>query len=61
VNIVIETFMIPTGSLGLMEVDQGRRSEAIRQLAETFDVNPVVAAIRFDELFPLVSAEQRTL
>jgi hypothetical protein len=61
VNIAIETFMVPTGSFGLTGVDHRRRSEVIRHLAETFDVNPVVATIRFDELFPLVSADQQTL
>lgn len=61
VGIALEEFSISSGGLGLTHVDRGRRLEATSCLAETFDVNPVVARIRFDELYQGDLAAQQLL
>ena len=43
-----------SGSLGLRELPVAKRDRAARQAATTFDVNPVVARIRLDSIFPPV-------
>jgi hypothetical protein len=52
VEISLKGHLIPSGSLGAMTIDPDRRDQAIRDVSETFDVNPVVARIRIDELYP---------
>jgi hypothetical protein len=42
----------PVGNLGLKAISLGRREQAARELAEEFEVNPKVASIRLDNLFP---------
>jgi hypothetical protein len=49
------------GGLGVGVVPEAKREEATRRLAETFDVNPVVARIRLDGLYPAAQARQLTL
>lgn len=49
---------------GIMEtavLPEVRRAEAVRQVAEVFEVNPVVARIRIGELYPEGSEQQMTL
>jgi hypothetical protein len=48
-------YMISTGALGGSVLDPARRADAERTLSTVFDVNPIVARIRLDDLF---SAEQ---
>jgi hypothetical protein len=48
----LTSFLLPSGSLGIMNLDTSRREEAIRALSETFDVNPIVARYRVDDLYP---------
>ena len=48
----LKPYLIPTGSLGRIVLDQNRRESAVRALADVFDVNPVVTRIRVDELYP---------
>jgi hypothetical protein len=48
----LSPFLVPSGSLGVMNLDPTRKEEAVRSLAETFDVNPVVARYRIEGLFP---------
>jgi hypothetical protein len=45
-------YLIPSGSLGAMVLDEACRETAVRSVGEIFDVNPIVARIRIDELFP---------
>jgi hypothetical protein len=45
-------FVAPAGLLGVEVLDEKRREESVRSLADIFDVNPVVARIRINELFP---------
>ncbi len=58
VHEAIRPFLVPSGMLGVEILDEKRREEAIRTLADIFDVNPVVARIRTNELYP---AETRQL
>lgn len=53
--------MIATGSLGQFVPDEDRRERAVRELAEVFEVNPVVAGIRVAELFPPANSQQLEL
>jgi hypothetical protein len=49
---VMKRFLVPSGLLGVEILDENRRAESIRTMADIFDVNPVVARIRISELFP---------
>jgi hypothetical protein len=48
----MKPFLKPSGKLGLAVLPDNGREPSIRSLAEIFDVNPVVARIRINELFP---------
>jgi hypothetical protein len=48
----LKPYLVPSGSLGRMILDPQRRENAIKTLADVFDVNAVVARIRVDELYP---------
>ena len=48
----LEPFLVSVGSLGGRKLDRNRYELAAATLAETFDVNRVVARIRLDGLFP---------
>jgi hypothetical protein len=48
----LQPFLVPTGSLGAVTLDENRREGAVRTLADIFDVNPIVAKIRINELYP---------
>lgn len=61
VHMAVEPYTLPAGGLGLRSVDRGRRPEVIQQLVQIFDVNPIVAAIRFDDLFPAEKTSQIAL
>jgi hypothetical protein len=45
-------FLRPSGKLGLAALPADRREEAVRAVAEAFDVNPAAARIRVDMFFP---------
>lgn len=49
------------GLLGLPVLADDRRDLAVRLVVETFNVNPIVARIRLDALFPSSSTRQLTL
>lgn len=57
----LDQFLEPTGLLGLKDLPHARRLVAASHLAEVFDVNPIVTAIRLGELFPEQSAAQQVL
>jgi hypothetical protein len=48
----MKPFLAPVGLLGMEVLVENRREEAVRVLAETFDVNPAVTRIRIAELHP---------
>ncbi len=58
---VLKPFLAPTGSLGGSTLDESRRHDAERSLAETFEVNPAVARIRIEDLYPIDKSAQMTL
>lgn len=49
------------GQLGSVTLAPDRREEAARLVSETFDVNPVVARIRLEALYPSAANRQLTL
>lgn len=51
----------PQGKFGLPILRADRRDRAIRELADVFDVNPVVVRIRLQALYPEDSGNQLTL
>ena len=55
----IKPFLVPSGLLGVEILDENRREEAVRRLADIFDVNPVVARIRTSELYPAETGQLR--
>jgi hypothetical protein len=55
----LKPFLIPSGSLGAVTLDETRRERAIRTLADIFDVNPIVAKIRINELHPAETGQLR--
>ena len=61
VNKALDSLLVPQGGLGSKKLESKRRSEAVQNLAEVFDVNPVVAQIRVDEIFPASEELQLTL
>ncbi len=56
----IAPMLVFLGMLSLPTLPNDRRERAVRLLAETFDVNPIVARIRLDALYP-AAAGQLTL
>ena len=54
-------FCTEVGQLGTVVLVEARREAAVRELADIFDVNPVVARIRLEEVFPATAGDQLTL
>ena len=48
----MKPFLASAGLLGLEVLAENRREEAVRSLAEIFDVNPAVTRIRIAEMYP---------
>ncbi len=61
VQAALEPVLVARGSLGSKELDPGRREEAVRLLADLFDVNPVVAKIRLEDVYPVGGERQYRL
>ena len=57
----MEGHLEPQGLLGLPMLPASRRALAIRELADVFDVNPIVVRIRLESLYPEDSGNQLTL
>lgn len=53
----LKTFLVAGGSLGAVTLDERRREEAVRRLADIFDVNPIVAKIRINNLHPVETGQ----
>ncbi|HWQ91712.1 MAG TPA: hypothetical protein VN673_08575, partial [Clostridia bacterium] len=60
VDRAVQDFML-TSPAGFQHFDSSRSEEAVRLLAETFEVNPVVARIRLKQLFPVDGRQQLLL
>lgn len=61
VALALAPFLRPSGSLGVQVLDDARREEAARKLAESFDVNPFAARLRIDALYPKAAEAQLAL
>ena len=48
----MKSFLAPAGLLGVEVLTENRREEAVRALADIFDVNPAVTRIRIGEMYP---------
>ena len=57
----LQGLLLPQGQLGVPGLPSAKREAAVLLLAETFDVNPVVARIRLDGLYPGAAGGQLTL
>jgi hypothetical protein len=57
----LTSIMTPQGLLGIPVLPASQRDPAIRLLADTFDVNPVVARLRLEGLYPSAASRQLTL
>src|SRR5580658_589980 len=55
----LKPFLTSSGSLGAVTLDDDRREEAMRTVAEIFDVNPIVAKIRISEMYPADTGQLR--
>ena len=55
------SFLVSRGKLGIAILPRDRRDEAVQRLADAFDVNPVVARIRIETMFPRADEQQLTL
>ncbi|MFH1882186.1 MAG: hypothetical protein ABIL62_05690 [Planctomycetota bacterium] len=47
----IEEFLVPCGSMGIRSIEEKNREVAIKAIADSFNVNPVVARIRIAEIY----------
>jgi hypothetical protein len=61
VEIATEKFTVETGLLGTRRLAPDKRESAAWSLADVFDVNPIVARFRLDELFPVADEDQLSL
>jgi hypothetical protein len=61
ITAAVQPFLSSEGMLALPVLTDERRSAAARDLAEIFDVNPVVVRIRLEKLFPPQSSGQLPL
>jgi hypothetical protein len=52
VMITLEPHLTEKGRLGNRALDAAQKEKATRELVEVFDVNPIVARIRIDTIFP---------
>jgi hypothetical protein len=57
----VGSFLVETGSFGMRTLPRGARPKAVQSLSEVFDVNPVVARIRVDQIHPEKDGRQLTL
>lgn len=57
----LEPYLVSSGALGGALLDPARRGDAERVLATVFDVNPIVARIRLDDLFSSQQSGQMLL
>ena len=57
----LEPFLVSVGSIGGRTLNRTRTTEATTTLSKAFDVNPVVARIRIDSLYPASEEGQLSL
>jgi hypothetical protein len=59
VHEALNPFLVSSGTLGTVVLDETRREEASRTLADIFDVNLIVAKIRISEFYPADTEQLR--
>jgi hypothetical protein len=57
----VASILVSNGIFALPTLPDDRRERAAQLIAETFDVNPIVARIRLDALYPPAATRQLTL
>jgi hypothetical protein len=57
----LEKIITKTSALGVQTLPETSRRAAISQMAQTFEVNPIVAQIRLEEMFPAKLQAQMSL
>ncbi len=57
VEMALKAYVVPSGSMGAVKLTEADRDQAIRSVSKTFDVNPVVARIRINDLYPVQSQQ----
>jgi hypothetical protein len=61
VHQALDSLLIERGLFGTKILESSNRNEAIHLLTDAFDVNPAVAKIRLEEIFPVANERQLTL
>ncbi len=61
VEAALEPYLTVQGLLGLRTLEQNDREKAARELADVFDVNPIVVRFRIEQLFPMSVSGQLAL
>lgn len=61
VRVAVTEFLRSPSALRPLVLEEGRRVEAVRALADVFEVNPQVAEIRLTRVFPAADASQMNL
>lgn len=61
VMMTLEPYLTEKGRLGNKVLDRAQKEMAIRELVNVFDVNPIVAKIRVEKIFPPAREQQLTL
>jgi hypothetical protein len=57
----LKDLLTGSGSMGLQVLEEGKREHAAQLLSEVFDLNPIVASIRLEKIYPKGSDLQLTL
>jgi len=57
----LEPFLTVRGVMRTKKLDSDKRRKAEKALSKIFDVNPIVARIRLEGLFPIADEKQLTL
>jgi len=57
----LKIYLVVRGSLGHKVLDSSRRTHAARCLSDVFDINPIVARLRLDRLYPAHDEKQLSL
>jgi hypothetical protein len=60
-EMALSAFSVEEGALGQRKVPSERREAAARALSDTFDVNPAVARLRVEDVFPSGNDDQLLL
>lgn len=57
----LEPYKITTGLLGVKQLDPTKRTLAINSIVDIFNINPIVAKIRLNDLYPIAKETQMSI